>query len=67
MAEFIAEAFRNCTVDLFELATRRELILPAIKAVANTITVAHLNVKDQFIDRAQELPAFVESFRRVEV
>lgn len=67
-AEFIAEAFRNCTVGRFYLLTRHEHVLNAIRAVAETVTVADkLYFPVGFFESTQDLIEFVDSFRRVKV
>ncbi|KAH7715185.1 hypothetical protein AAVH_17405, partial [Aphelenchoides avenae] len=63
-AEFVSEAFRNCTVGRFEFRTRLQLVLQAIKAVASTVHINILDVAVGQFQNAQELLALVDSFRR---
>ncbi|KAH7715331.1 hypothetical protein AAVH_17264 [Aphelenchoides avenae] len=67
IADFISEAFCNCTVGRFHLRTDEELVLNAVKAVANTVTVRDLFVPYDLRENVQELIDFVDSFRRVKV
>ncbi|KAH7710304.1 hypothetical protein AAVH_22405 [Aphelenchoides avenae] len=67
MAGFISEAFRTCTVGRFVLRARRELVLNAMKIVANTVAVAELHAHVGRFDSVQKIVGYVGSFRRVKV
>lgn len=66
-AEFISEAFRNCTIGRLRLMTRRRIVRNAIRAVANTITVADFQFVHGLNDDMQQLIELIDSFRRVQV
>ncbi|KAH7704075.1 hypothetical protein AAVH_28744 [Aphelenchoides avenae] len=64
LAEFISDAFRNCTVGRLILCSRHERVVKAIKLTAKTVVVAGmLDLRAGFFE--QELYEFVGSFRRV--
>lgn len=67
MTEFISEAFRNCNVGRLMLCVSHNNVLHAVKAVANTVTVADLHVAVGMFRNVEELVEYVDRFRRVEV
>ncbi|KAH7684668.1 hypothetical protein AAVH_40824 [Aphelenchoides avenae] len=66
MADFISAAFRNCTIGRITLAYR-EHFLDVIRAVADTIVVADLQVNLVWFNNIMRLIELIDSFRRVEV
>ncbi|KAH7712061.1 hypothetical protein AAVH_20617 [Aphelenchoides avenae] len=63
LAEFIAEAFRNCTVRSLYVVGRCEHALNAVKAIASTIIVTDiLDFFGEAFANVGELMEFVDSF-----
>lgn len=68
LADFIAKAFRNCTVGRIVLDESAEQVRNAIKEVANTIFVAStLDVTVRAFGNVQAFFEFIESLRGLKV
>ncbi|KAH7725642.1 hypothetical protein AAVH_06824 [Aphelenchoides avenae] len=67
MADFIREAFRNCIIRRLVLLTDRELVLNALKAVADVVAVAELRVSSKSFKDVQWLIDIAGTFRGVKV
>jgi hypothetical protein len=68
LGEFVAEAFRNCTVGRLLWLDRREKVGTAIRAVASTVVVADtLDVSCGPSESVQELIEYLDGFRLVKV
>ncbi|KAH7715189.1 hypothetical protein AAVH_17409 [Aphelenchoides avenae] len=68
LAEFISDAFRNCTIGRLILGVRHEHVVNAFKFVPETVVVAGiLDLRFGFLEKEQEFYEFVGSFRRLKV
>ncbi|KAH7715188.1 hypothetical protein AAVH_17408 [Aphelenchoides avenae] len=67
LAEFVSEAFPNCTVGRFAWIGHSQRVLQAIRDVAKTVAVDSLVVMVDHFEDFRELVEYVDGFRRVKV
>ncbi|KAH7715207.1 hypothetical protein AAVH_17428 [Aphelenchoides avenae] len=65
LAEFVSEAFRNCSVGRFAWIGHSQHVLQAIREVAKSVSVDSLVVMVDHFEDFRELEGYVDDFRRV--
>ncbi|KAH7715196.1 hypothetical protein AAVH_17416 [Aphelenchoides avenae] len=67
LAEFVSEAFRNCTVGSIEMLAHRKHAVNAVVFIAKVTAVAGtLALPDDYFEKKQNRLYFVDGFRRVD-